>query len=84
MADGGCRMGLVVLSDPHLQFGAFRVPDLAFEVVSLAGDIAVPASKVPFWACRTTNFAEATPKRLRDHSFLAFSISRTHAWIVAR
>ena len=54
-------MKLLVLSDLHLEFGQFRVPDVAFDVVILAGDIAVPASKVPFWACRSTNFGESTP-----------------------
>lgn len=54
-------MKLLVLSDLHLEFGQFRVPDVDFDAVILAGDIAVPASKVPFWACRATNFGEATP-----------------------
>ena len=61
MATGGANMKLLVLSDLHLEFGQFRVPDVAFDVVILAGDIAVPASKVPFWACRATNFGESTP-----------------------
>lgn len=54
-------MKLLVLSDLHLEFGQFHVPDVDFDAVILAGDIAVPASKVPFWACRATNFGEATP-----------------------
>lgn len=54
-------MKLLVLSDLHLEFGQFRVPEIDFDVVILAGDIAVPASKVPFWACRATNFGESTP-----------------------
>ena len=61
MATGGGAMKLLVLSDLHLEFGQFRVPDVDFDVVLLAGDIAVPASKVPFWACRSTNFGESTP-----------------------
>ncbi len=54
-------MKLLVLSDLHLEFAQFRVPDVEFDVVVLAGDIAVPASKVPFWACRSANFGESTP-----------------------
>lgn len=54
-------MKLLVLSDLHLEFGQFRVPEIDFDVVILAGDIAAPASKVPFWACRATNFGESTP-----------------------
>ena len=54
-------MKLLVLSDLHLEFGQFHVPDVDFDAVILAGDIAVPASKVPFWACRATNFGESTP-----------------------
>lgn len=54
-------MKLLVLSDLHLGFGPFRVPDADFDVVILAGDITVPASKVPFWACRETNFGDSTP-----------------------
>lgn len=61
MAICDANMKLLVLSDLHLEFGQFRVPDVDFDVVILAGDIAVPANKVPFWACRSTNFGESTP-----------------------
>lgn len=61
MAIGNANMKLLVLSDLHVEFGQFRVPDVDFDVVILAGDIAVPATKVPFWACRATNFGESTP-----------------------
>ena len=61
MAAENADMKLLVLSDLHLEFGQFRVPEIDFDVVILAGDIAVPASKVPFWACRATNFGESTP-----------------------
>ena len=54
-------MKLLVLSDLHLEFGQFRVPDVDFDVVVLAGDVSVPATKVSFWACRATNFGESTP-----------------------
>lgn len=54
-------MKLLILSDLHLEFGQFRVPDVDYDVVVLAGDVSACARKVPFWACRTTNFGEEIP-----------------------
>lgn len=54
-------MKLLVLSDLHLEFSQFAVPDVDYDVVVLAGDVAARAAKVPFWACRSTNFGESTP-----------------------
>ena len=54
-------MKILVLSDLHLEFSQFQAPDLDFDIVVLAGDVCARASKVPFWACRTTHFGEATP-----------------------
>ena len=54
-------MKLLILSDLHIEFGQFRVPDVDFDVVILAGDVCDRARKVPFWTCRTGNFGEAKP-----------------------
>ncbi|WP_088952669.1 metallophosphoesterase [Variovorax sp. HW608] len=54
-------MKLLILSDLHLEFGAFKVPDVEFDVAVLAGDIAVPATKAIQWARRDANFGEHTP-----------------------
>ena len=54
-------MKLLILSDLHIEFGQFRVPDVDFDVVILAGDVCDRARKVPFWACRPENFGEAKP-----------------------
>ena len=64
-------MELLVLSGLHLEFGAFRVPDVDFDVVILAGDVSARANKVPNWACRATNFGESTPIAFvpRNHEF---------------
>ncbi|WP_431273186.1 metallophosphoesterase [Variovorax ureilyticus] len=54
-------MKLLVVSDLHLEFGAFHVPDVEFDVAILAGDIAVPATKAINWIRRGGNFGEAKP-----------------------
>ncbi|SCK38082.1 Predicted phosphohydrolases [Variovorax sp. HW608] len=54
-------MRLLILSDLHLEFGAFQVPDVEFDVAILAGDIAVPATKAIAWIRRATNFGETKP-----------------------
>ena len=45
-------MKLLILSDLHIEFGQFRVPDVDFDVVILAGDVCDRARKVPFTASR--------------------------------
>ncbi len=72
-------MKLLVLSDLHLEFAQFRVPDVDYDVVILAGDISVPASKVRFWACRAKNFGEAKPIIFvpGNHEFYAGVMSST-------
>jgi predicted phosphodiesterase len=54
-------MKLLILSDLHLEFGAFQVPDVEFDVAILAGDIAVPATKAIAWIRRAANFGETKP-----------------------
>ena len=54
-------MKLRIPSDLHIEFGQFRVPDVDFDVVILAGDVCDRARKVPFWTCRPGNFGEAKP-----------------------
>lgn len=54
-------MKLLFLSDLHLEFGSFQVPDVPFDVAVLAGDVAVPATKAIQWARRAANFGERTP-----------------------
>lgn len=54
-------MKLLILSDLHLEFGSFQVPDVEFDVAVLAGDIAVPATKAIQWARRPSNFGETKP-----------------------
>lgn len=54
-------MRLLILSDLHLEFGAFAVPEVEFDAVVLAGDIAVPAVKTVHWARRSTNFGVRLP-----------------------
>jgi 3',5'-cyclic AMP phosphodiesterase CpdA len=54
-------MKVLVLSDLHLEFGAFAVPEVEFDAVVLAGDIAVPAVKAVHWARRTANFGITRP-----------------------
>jgi hypothetical protein len=72
-------MKLLVLFDLHLEVGSFRVPDVEFDVVILAGDIGTPGGKVPSWARRTTNFDESTPIIFipRNHEFDGRSMSST-------
>ena len=52
-------MKLLVLSDLHLEFGAFAPRKTGYDVVILAGDIWVSASKTVVWARRKTVFAHA-------------------------
>lgn len=54
-------MKLLILSDLHLEFGAFQVPDVEFDVAILAGDIAVPATKAISWIRGPGNFGDARP-----------------------
>ncbi|MEJ8814269.1 metallophosphoesterase [Variovorax ureilyticus] len=54
-------MKLLILSDLHLEFGAFEVPDVEFDVAILAGDIAVPGTKAVNWIRRAANFGESKP-----------------------
>lgn len=54
-------MKLLVLSDLHLEFGTFRVPEVEVDAVILAGDIAATAAKALRWAQRPDNFGEQTP-----------------------
>lgn len=54
-------MRLLVLSDLHLEFGSFAVPEVEFDAVVLAGDVAVPAVKAARWARRASNFGIARP-----------------------
>lgn len=54
-------MKLLVLSDLHLEFGTFRVPEVEVDAVILAGDIAATAAKALRWAQRPSNFGEQTP-----------------------
>lgn len=54
-------MKLLILSDLHLELGAFLVPKADYDVVILAGDISVPGSKAMRWARRSENFGETTP-----------------------
>ena len=52
-------MKLLVLSDLHLEFGTFLPPQVDYDVVILAGDIAVPARKAVRWARREAVFGLA-------------------------
>lgn len=54
-------MKLLILSDLHLEFGNFAMPEVEFDAVVLAGDIAVPAVKAVHWARRASNFGSARP-----------------------
>lgn len=54
-------MKILILSDLHIEFGTFRVPDVNVDVVVLAGDIAASAAKAVRWARRAGNFGEQTP-----------------------
>lgn len=54
-------MKLLILSDLHLEFGAFQVPEVEFDVRILAGDIAVPATKAIHWILRAAYFGETKP-----------------------
>ncbi|WP_436291798.1 metallophosphoesterase [Variovorax sp. LjRoot178] len=54
-------MKLLILSDLHIEFGTFRVPEVDVDVVVLAGDIAASAAKAVRWARRVGNFGEQTP-----------------------
>ena len=54
-------MKLLVYSDLHIEFGTFNVPKVDYDVVILAGDISVPASKAMRWARRPDNFGETVP-----------------------
>lgn len=54
-------MKLLILSDLHLEFGAFDVPVVECDVVILAGDIAVPAVRAVHWARRSANFGVHRP-----------------------
>jgi Icc-related predicted phosphoesterase len=54
-------MKLLILSDLHLEFGAFAIPEVEFDAVVLAGDIAVPAIRAVHWARRTANFGVTRP-----------------------
>jgi len=54
-------MKLLILSDLHLEFGTFLVPQVDCDVVILAGDISVPGSKAMRWARRLENFGETVP-----------------------
>lgn len=54
-------MKILVLSDLHLEFGTFVVPlEIDYDVVILAGDIAVPGSKAVRWAARASTFGRAS------------------------
>jgi len=52
-------MKVLVLSDLHLEFGTFLPPQVDYDVVILAGDIAVPARKAVRWARREAVFGLA-------------------------
>lgn len=54
-------MKLLVLSDLHIDSGAFRVPEIEVDAVVLAGDIAATAAKALRWAQRPGNFGEHVP-----------------------
>lgn len=54
-------MKLLILSDLHLEFGAFALPDVEFDAAVLAGDVAVPAVKAVHWARRTANVGVTRP-----------------------
>ncbi|GER18449.1 metallophosphoesterase [Variovorax boronicumulans] len=54
-------MKLLILSDLHLEFGTFLVPQVDYDLVILAGDISVPGSKAMRWARRAENFGETVP-----------------------
>jgi hypothetical protein len=46
-------MKLLILSDLHIEFGTFVVPNgLEYDVAILAGDTGVPGEKVIRWAKR--------------------------------
>ena len=51
-------MKLLILSDLHLEFGTFRVPEVEVDAVILAGDIATSPAKALRWAQRPGNFGE--------------------------
>jgi len=54
-------MEILVLSDLHLEFGTFVVPEnINYDVVILAGDIAVPGVKAVHWAARESTFGRAS------------------------
>lgn len=52
---------LLILSDLHLEFSSFTVAKVDCDVVILAGDISVPASKEMNWARQADNFGGAVP-----------------------
>jgi len=53
-------MKILVLSDLHIEFGTFEMPkDIEYDVVVLAGDIAVPGVKAVHWAGRQSTFGRA-------------------------
>ena len=52
-------MKVLILSDLHLEFGTFLPPEADYDVVILAGDIAVPARKAVRWARREAVFGLA-------------------------
>lgn len=54
-------MKILVLSDLHLDKGAFKVPDVDYDVAVLAGDIQDPGVKGVAWARRAANFGETKP-----------------------
>jgi Icc-related predicted phosphoesterase len=54
-------MKLLILSDLHIEFGTFRVPDVGVDAVVMAGDIAATAAKALRWARRAGNFGQETP-----------------------
>ena len=51
-------MKLLILSDLHLEFGTFRVPEVEVDAVILAGDVATSPAKAIRWAQRPTNFGD--------------------------
>ncbi|GEM_PF-161730 len=55
-------MKFLVLSDLHLEFGSFEVPQtLEYDAVILAGDIHCPGHEAVHWACRDSVFGTKKP-----------------------